>query len=175
MVAAAHVAPAGFYFFANSGTPVVAGMPRSVMIRRITAQFTVIGATAMPTAPRLAISQADFTGVLAHSGGTGIDPAYLPQNPELDPQGSLRTVSTGLTDIAARPGILAQFLPPVLTQATAVGLVVPTSAVFEWRPIPGDEPIVKVNEALIVHQPDAGTASDGRQFILGIETMEFRT
>lgn len=175
MVAAAHVAPAGFYFFANSGTPTVAGMPRSIMVKRITAQFTIIGATAMPTAPRLALSQADFTGVLAHSGGTGIDPAYLPQNPELDPQGSLRTVSTGLTAITARPGILAQFLPPVLTQATAVGLVAPTSAVFEWRPIPGDEPIVKVNEALIVHQPDAGTASDGRQFILGIETMEFRT
>lgn len=174
MLAAAHVLPLGFYFFANSGTPTVPGVPRNIMVKRIVAQFTVEGATAMPTIPRLAVTKAEFEGVLAHSGGTAVEPNYH-KEADLTPQGTMRTLSTGLTNITANAaGPIFTLLPPVLTQATAVGLILPTTGLLEWRPAEGCELILEPHYALIVHQPDAGTASDGRRFSLRIETMEFR-
>lgn len=175
MIEVAHTGVLGFYFFANSGTPTVTGVPRDIMVKRIWTQFSLTGVTAMPTLPPLLITRGTFTGVLAHSGGTAVVAAKH-RTADLLPQGTMRTASTGLTALATvdSNAVVAQFLPPVLSQATAVGLIVPTMPIIEFRPNAGDEIIVKPNECLIVQQMIAGTASDARKFVLGLETQEFR-
>lgn len=179
IIQTAHALPAGFLFFANSGTPTVTGVPRDIMIKRIAVQFTVTAATAMPSTPSLAVCRGTFTGVLAHSGGSGYN-GWRHRATDLLPQGTLRTAATGLTALAqvATPfGTDEQFIQwyaPNLIQATAVGLIMPTTVIHEWKPEEGAQFIIKPNEALIIYQLGNGEAADTRRFNLGIETMEFR-
>lgn len=179
MLQTGHTLPAGFLFFANAGTPTVTGVPRDIMIKRISAQFTITAATAMPSAPRLAVARATFTGVLAHSGGNGHN-GWRHRATDLLPQGTLRDASTGLTALAqvANPfgtgEAFIQWIAPSLIQATAVGLIMPTTGLFEWKPEEGTQFIVKPNEALIVYQFNNGEAADTRRFNIDIDTVEFR-
>lgn len=166
----AHTSLQGFFWLAN-----LADAVKRIRVRAIEMQFTIDGATAMPTHPRVTFQRITHTGT-SHSGGT----AFLPI--EADSRqpaavGSLRTASTGLANLAtvSSNAPFAQFYAPVLTQATAAGLILPTGAPNLWKPFDEHEEILLLpGEGIVCQQPDNGTASDGRRFITRLVTEEFR-
>lgn len=133
------------------------GSSINLRLRRLYTEFSMITELDHLTVPRIALAKFTFTGT---ASGATITP-MLSKTGMTAPVGSLRTASTGLTVTLGALGWNA--IVPSYTLTTS-GLAWSWSrSEFE----PDDEESfmdIAPGEGLVLYQPDAGTATDGRRF-----------
>lgn len=158
VLAAADAATVGRWWLIN---PV--GSAQLVALRRVTFMSQLGSALAAVTSPRITLERFTFTGTA--SGAVTVNANR--RTTENTFVSSVRTASTGLTLTAG--GVACAFLP--IASATAVGYAAP--AVADWEPEDDDVIVLGAGEGVICRQPDAGTASDTRRFIMNLYVEEF--
>lgn len=135
-----------------------------VALRRIEAHFGGAAATATVTVPRIAVQRMTYTGAPT---GAQINPVVA-RSGDPGATSSLRIASIGATPVLG--AFAYNFLPPNFL--TAVGAT--DGPLREYEPLNEEGQLVFVNgEGFVVYQPDAGTASDPRRFVLNIAWEEF--
>lgn len=155
---AADTFPAGRLFIQN---PV--GSAKLVALRRCHVSFEAVAATVALTAPRIALHKFTFTGAftgavqaLAKADETAASPAF-----------DIRTANTGAAITSV--GIAYAFLPGTIL--TAVGVYTP--AVLDYEPGDDGTILLRAGHGLAVTQPDAGTASDPRRYVVNVALEQF--
>lgn len=129
---------------------------KKIRLRRVLVTSQHSTALATPTAPRLSLQRATFTGTASGTAVTAskLDTVY--GAPSFD----LRTAVTGLTPVlVAGVGALA-----LVGAVTAVGSYHPVTS-YLFRSDAEDERLVlAAGEGVVVYQDTAGTASDTRKY-----------
>jgi len=159
--ASAHTFTTGGFFWLQ----VPAGSTIKARIRRMNFQTNVGSSLSTPTAPRVAFTKFSFTGT---ASGAAQAPAKRDTN-DASNVAQLRTAITGMTLTSL--GDLFYALPPIAVGTAAWALCPPCQEEL----IPNDEdgyPVLRPGEGLACWQPDAGTTSDTRKFMVNLSWEE---
>lgn len=159
--AAADAATAGRWFFINP-----LGSGRQVLFREAEVQCQIIDGTTTDTVPRVAIQRFTFTGT-----ATGAEVTSATLEHDATPVAKLLTASTGLTLTAG--GILWAFLLDSTVQfggGAARTVTIPPPEFHHFHP--ATHVHLDPGQGLMCRQPDAGTASDPRRFLMVLEWSE---
>lgn len=128
------------------------GVSFNVAIARVEFLANITSASAMLSLPRILLNRFE------HTGGAPSDTAL-----------GFVTSSAGLSPVL-QGGPARAFLPPV-GQGAGVSGVMDTCHV--WEPaLERDQMLLQPGEGVVCYQPDAGTASDSRRFVMNI-TAEY--
>jgi hypothetical protein len=151
----------GFFWLINPvGATILVGIHKVQIIQNFSTNLTV------PTQPRLQLSRFTFTGTASGAAET----YALRDSTDAAAQSTLRTASTGMsvtlgnafwsTLVPFAAGTAGwQFVPPFLAEFVEEGEV--------------GQMIIRPGEGIVLWQPDAGTASDTRQFVTNFCIQEF--
>ncbi len=166
ILATAQGATVGFFWLIN---PVSSGIV--VRVKRVNFKESPTAATQFVTVPRITIERVTFTGT---ASGTTISPAKRDSNDAAN-IGLLITASTGLT-LTAGNVIITFLVPPVVlgSGTSAAFARPPTFDIFD--PDQEDRALVlRPGEGIVCRQPDAGSTSDTRTFVLDVFWAESST
>lgn len=156
--ATADTFPAGRIWIQN---PV--GSAKLIALRRMECEFSAVAATASLTAPRIAIQKFTFTGSFSGATLTG---AKRDEN-DVAQVFDVRTANTGPTITSV--GIAYAFVTPALV--TAVGVF--GGVMLEYEPEEDGMIILRAGHGLCITQPDVGTATDPRRYVLNFAVEQF--
>jgi hypothetical protein len=151
----------GFLWWVNA-----AGSGVKAALRRLNIQTNFVTSLSTPTAPRLLFTRFTATGT---PSGAQITPAKRGSSDAANVT-TLRTASTGLT-VTLVADVFAT-LPAVTAGTAGLMFMAPT----QQEMVPQDEdgyPILLAGEGIVGYQPDAGTASDTRVWVVNGSFEEF--
>ena len=157
--AAADTPPAGRFFLFN---PV--GSAVMLAVRRVEYQSQQTAVFTAASSPRIALKTFSATGT---ASGAAITARAHDTVNDAAQTAKLVTASTGLT---ITDGVIVKtFLPTMSMTAVGIGSV----SEEDWTPDPAYPLILRAGEGLYCTQPDAGTTSDSRLYVLDITFDEF--
>ncbi|HXN74888.1 MAG TPA: hypothetical protein VN855_00165 [Candidatus Acidoferrum sp.] len=156
--ASADAATAGRFWIIN---PI--GNTKTVRIKAIQFTSQLGSALLTPTSPRITVERVTFTGIA--SGATVAGAKRKTADPA--PVSVCITASTGI--VLSAGNIIKTFLP--IACATAVGFA--SADLNTFIPDINNRLDLVAGEGIVIRQPDAGTASDSRRYILNFIIEEF--
>lgn len=129
-----------------------------IYVKKLLMTATPTAATVFTTAPRITTERMTFTGT---ASGAQITPGKRATS-DATATGTVRTAATGMTLTAG--AIMGDYTIPAVI--TAVGIVVPYDQHFFEARDDDDLIVLAAGEGLIVRQPDAGSTSDTRKYVI---------
>jgi hypothetical protein len=142
-----------------------AGSAVDAIVRAFSIEYNASAATAMPTAPVIALARFTFSGT---ASGAAVTPAKS-RSSEASNVLQVRSAMTGMT-VSLGANVASSSVPSL---ATAVGIYgLKDWLVQEGRDLEANDIRLAPGEGLVLYQTVAGTASDVRRFTCDIKWDE---